>query len=547
MSMIHTRDLMPLYVTETSRDIHIFLRLLDLVFNNEKLKSEDYISILNPDKCPNDLLPLLASYLGYEYDYNETFDRNRVIIRSYKNMMRNKGNTVGIGLAISASISMLVNKSVTESQSLFDVIYYDKYYTCSNCGYVAYEDFDDCPNCGESGTSVKSDIGSIVIVIEYPKYSTKSYDLVEAVRPAGTGLRIFNGTIEEINETLGLSDFVKAQLQYLNLGNSEVGGKDSFVGFTPVLKESLNAIDYPITDNDLDVYKYCENCHKLSFVKNNVTNCPLCNSSDFIIENNSSLRYLYRLYNTQNEYNSIINAINNNEVLDNTDEVGVILRIHINNFDDDWYAINDFTQSFIFGLKPYIDIDSGYFTYKCADILDKLTTMNKTNLSVLYNQFNESYSYNFIKNNSDKYVIKVEKPPQDSEADEGTVIINTHEYELKDISWGYISNDTITTQDISVDNIGTQDIKVYMGNDNISSDSEYNMNGNLNDNTTMKNFDSKYINVCRACNNATVSESDLLVCPHCGGTYVKFTDSGVVTNANSTLLTGSYLFDLYFG
>lgn len=535
MSMIHARDLMPSYITENSRDIHAFLRLIDLAFNSQKLKSEDYISILNPDKCPNDLLPLLASYLGYEYDYNETYDRNRVIIRSYKNMKRNKGNLIGIKLAVSASISMLVNKSVTESQSLFDVAYYDKYYTCSNCGYVAYEDFEECPKCGESGTSVKSDVGSIVVVIEYPKYSTKSYDLIEAVRPAGSGLRIFNGTIEEINETLGLSDFVKAQLQYLNLGNSEVGGKDSLVGFMPILKESHNF------NTNTDVYKYCGNCHKLSLVGNGVNNCPLCNSDDFKIENNSSLRYLYRLYNTQNTFYSIIESINDGNTISSTDEIGVILRIHINTNESKWYDLNNFTESFIFGLKPTVHINSSnYFEYEYSEILDKLTAMNETNLSVLENKAHETWSYNFKKDTNNNYIIMVSKPPEEND---GTVVIQTHTYNLSSIKWGVISNNTVDYTDVELSDVCDSR---QMGKDNITSDSEYDIGGNLNQNDTMKDFDGKYINVCRACNEVTVYGSDILVCPHCGGTHTEIIDNVTIINKDPTILTGSYLLDLYF-
>lgn len=549
MSMIHTRDLMPAYITENSRDIHTFLRLIDLAFNNEKLKSEDFISILNPDKCPNDLLPLLASYLGYEYDYNETFDRNRVVIRSYKNMMRNKGNVVGIKLAVCASISMLVNKSITEAQSLFDVAYYDQYYTCANCGYIAYESFDECPVCGKSKTAIKSDVGSIVIVIEYPKYSTKSYDLIEDVRPAGMGVKIYNGSIEEINETLGLSDFVKLQSEYLNLGNSEVGGKDSLVGFTPILRESGITFD----DNTPKTkYKYCEDCGKLFLSE--LSECPFCGSNNVALDYNSSMRFIYRLYNTNNALSSVINAISNSIISNKIDEVGIILRIHINNNSQHWYAINDFKQSFIFALKPYININGNeYFKYNITDVLDKLVSLNDTNLSIMYNPEldKKNWSYNLVfDETTNKYGIKVGKPEVEDSDEESSVIIEYHTYYLDEdnIVFSEIDNETLSQNVLDT----SDEISVQLGKDNIiigneTHSDEYNFNGDKNENSTMKDFNKKYINVCKACNREFIADKDeLLTCPYCSGVFYEQYEDKYVYNSDPTLLSGSYLLDLYF-
>lgn len=549
MSMIHARDLMPAYITENSRDIHTFLRLIDLAFNNEKLKSEDFISILNPDKCPNDLLPLLASYLGYEYDYNETFDRNRVIIRSYKNMMRNKGNVVGIKLAVCASISMLVNKSITEAQSLFDVSYYDQYYTCSNCGYIAYESFDECPICGKSKTAIKSDVGSIVVVIEYPKYSTKSYDLIEDVRPAGVGVKIYNGTIEEINETLGLSDFVKLQSDYLNLGNSEVGGKDSLVGFTPILRESGIVVD---GGNIETKYKYCEDCGKLFLSSESV--CPYCGSNNVMLDCDSSMRYIYRLYNTNNALSSVINAIANSTISNKIDEVGVILRVHINNNDSAWYAIKDYKQSFIFALKPYMNVGgSEYFEYSVTDVLDKLVTLNDTNLSVMYNPEldKNNWSYNLIyDSDAQKYGIKVGKPETTDDDEESSTIIEYHTYYLdtNNIVFSEINGETLSQHILNT----SGEISVHLGKDNIivgneTESDEYSFNAVKNENPTLKDFGGKYINVCRACNREFVADKDeLLTCPYCSGVFYEQYDNKYVYNSDPTILSGSYLLDLYF-
>ena len=245
--MIHSRDYLPDYFVDNSYDVHTYLRLIDLVSNYDKMTSDDFINILNPEKCPNKLLPLLASFLGYEYDYNETYEKNRTILKSYKSMIRNKGSMTGIKLATSTAIAMESNKSLADTQKLYDIGYYDKYYQCNKCKYVAYTKFDICPSCLSEDIS-KHDNESLVIVMAYPKYSAKLYDLVEAVRPVGLGCIAYNGTIQRKQETLAIYDYIRLQNSYLNRGNAEVGGKDAVSGFTEILKEdSIN-------------HKYCNYC-----------------------------------------------------------------------------------------------------------------------------------------------------------------------------------------------------------------------------------------------------------------------------------------------
>lgn len=397
--MIHSRFLVPKYLTENSKDIHVLLRLIDLALNNNKSKSDDFVNILNPDKCPNQLLPLLASYVGYEYDYNETYDSNRIIIRSYKDMIKNKGNIQGIQLATSVAISMVADKSLIDAQELIDVAFYDYYYRCPQCGYIAYEPFEQCPQCDYSGEMEFIDNDTIVIVIEYPLYSAKSYDLIEAVRPAGTACLLYNGTIVTQVDTIGISDFVKLQSKFLNDGMSEVSGVDAVSGFTTILKEK-------------PTFKYCEVCGAYSPTTADV--CYKC-GSELKEENNSSLRLLYRLYNDMGSYNSavgkIIENIDSNNCNNNSDCVGIILRIHSSSDEKenivdpithkvktvDWSC--DFTQSFIFGLKPYANIKNEndeyeeLLQYTISDILEKLSKSNNTDLRVLRNVNRNNYSY----------------------------------------------------------------------------------------------------------------------------------------------------------
>jgi hypothetical protein len=96
--MIDSCKHVPLIYT-TSRDYQAVLKLFDIIANVEKNDIDNLISCLNADKCPSRYLPLLASYVGYDYDYSLTYDANRLIIKYFPDLIRNRGNEKGMLLA----------------------------------------------------------------------------------------------------------------------------------------------------------------------------------------------------------------------------------------------------------------------------------------------------------------------------------------------------------------------------------------------------------------------------------------------------------------
>lgn len=95
----------PLIYT-TSRDYQAILKLFDILANVEKSDIDNLISCLNADKCPSKYLPLLASYVGYDYDYSLTYDANRLIIKYYPELIRNRGSETGMLLACAIVLNM---------------------------------------------------------------------------------------------------------------------------------------------------------------------------------------------------------------------------------------------------------------------------------------------------------------------------------------------------------------------------------------------------------------------------------------------------------
>lgn len=156
--IIESKDYIP-WVLRQSRDVRAYCKLIDLLINDFKTDTDNWINLLDFNSCPDKLLPLLASYVGYKYDYSESYDSNRLIIKHYPEMIRNRGSEIGLSLATALSVNMLNAIDSIEALSMFRIEY------------------------------VKSDT-RIDIYIFFPSNLSKIRDLIEVVRPAGCGLQL---------------------------------------------------------------------------------------------------------------------------------------------------------------------------------------------------------------------------------------------------------------------------------------------------------------------------------------------------------------------
>ena len=160
--MIDNRDNVPSAYGDKSRDYQVLLKLFDLVCNFIKLDIDAFKSLLNPESCPDHMLPLLASFMEYSYDYNETFNANRLIMKYYPKLLRNKGNEIGL----KSSVLLSCNISDKDTPNLNKII----------------ADYD---------------YANATIYVYYPGYLNKVRDLIEVTRPAG--MRVILLSYDEIN------------------------------------------------------------------------------------------------------------------------------------------------------------------------------------------------------------------------------------------------------------------------------------------------------------------------------------------------------------
>lgn len=204
--MLESRKFVPEAYSE-SRDYQVFLKLLDLLIDAIKLDIDTFVNLINPDKCPNHMLPLLASYVGYKYDYNESYDTNRMIIKYFPYLIRNRGSEIGIRLATALSVNSVGKLNDIELLSMFRIEY-------------------------------KRKENKINIYVYYPRYLSKIRDLLEVVRPAGVLLELIPADLITTIDKVDIYDYLygvkeKDKIKYQGSDRYKVA-EDNNVGFGEV-------------------------------------------------------------------------------------------------------------------------------------------------------------------------------------------------------------------------------------------------------------------------------------------------------------------------
>lgn len=107
--MVQTEKLVP-EVYRQSRDYQVFLKMWDIVLNTVKFDIENWLDLYDPLTCKFELLPTLADHIGYKYNYARSITENRVIIKTFNKLIRNRGSEVGIKLAMALSLNSTIKE-----------------------------------------------------------------------------------------------------------------------------------------------------------------------------------------------------------------------------------------------------------------------------------------------------------------------------------------------------------------------------------------------------------------------------------------------------
>lgn len=204
--IIESKNYIP-NIMRQSRDMQALCKLLDLLINNYKTNADYWTSLIDFDTCPDNLLPLLASYVGYKYDYTESYSTNRLIIKHYPEMIKNRGSELGVSLATALSVNALGEIDKVEALAMFRIDYQ------------------------------KSD-NKIYIYIYFPSNLSKIRDLIEVVRPAGCGVNLVAADIIQTIDGIEISDYVGTPTKYAYDQTRYEVSRESRVGFSEVTNQN---------------------------------------------------------------------------------------------------------------------------------------------------------------------------------------------------------------------------------------------------------------------------------------------------------------------
>lgn len=204
--IIESKNYIP-WVLRQSRDMQSICKILDLIINSYKTNTDYWVNLIDFDGCPDNMLPLLASYVGYKYDYTESFDTNRLIIKHYPEMIKNRGSKIGMSLATALSVNALGDIDKVEALSMFK---------------LDYQKRDN----------------KLYIYIFFPSNLSKIRDLIEVVRPAGCGVQLIASDIIQTIDGIELHDFFKATKYKYDSTRYNVSSEDK-VAHSEVTNENL--------------------------------------------------------------------------------------------------------------------------------------------------------------------------------------------------------------------------------------------------------------------------------------------------------------------
>ena len=212
MSLVLSKNYVP-EIYQSSEDFLAVLKLLDLVIN--PTKQTQYVpDSFNIQTCSEDILPLLAAYVGYEYDYQLPISDNRIIIAAYPILTRNKGNLFGIELAVKTGLKLSGTYEIIKSEQPYNI-------------------------------EIDIENREIQITINAVQYSNKINDLIEYVRPIGFTYIIKFRNVKEYEAKIIASDNPDTSNWIIETDIDE----DYFVDHTMMWGDFKETICYDITLN----------------------------------------------------------------------------------------------------------------------------------------------------------------------------------------------------------------------------------------------------------------------------------------------------------
>jgi phage tail-like protein len=208
--MIQSENYIP-QVYRKERTIQVFTKLIDIILSVCKYDIDNIGNVYDANKCPEQLLPLLASTLNYKYNFSDTVTANRKIIDVFTIMEKNRGSKVGLLMATALSLtSLAISKDNAEIISNSD-------YIDALMNLKIYYDYDEA-----------------LITIDYPNVYTLVRYLLDYVRPVGMRLKLRGVADKNINTDVMLLYADIEDLTRKYEASVDSGVSKNFVNFSKV-------------------------------------------------------------------------------------------------------------------------------------------------------------------------------------------------------------------------------------------------------------------------------------------------------------------------
>lgn len=108
-------------VYKDSYDFRFFVKWFSYCLEGIKSDTENLIDLLDPQRCPSELLWMLGDTMGYKYDSRFLVSFNRLVLTYFMSLIYNRGSKTGMTLAAEINLAQFdVNSYAEENEAYRD-------------------------------------------------------------------------------------------------------------------------------------------------------------------------------------------------------------------------------------------------------------------------------------------------------------------------------------------------------------------------------------------------------------------------------------------
>ena len=107
-------------VYKESADFRFFLKWIECALAKTKYDTENVMDLYDPQRCPEELLWMLADTMGYKFDDRLPTAFNRLVLLYFMSMIHNKGSKNGVTLAAEVNLAQFNIQAYGEEN---DILY----------------------------------------------------------------------------------------------------------------------------------------------------------------------------------------------------------------------------------------------------------------------------------------------------------------------------------------------------------------------------------------------------------------------------------------